>query len=144
MTAHQKELGWMGLAHAFGTSLYDALSLQTEAMANDTLNYVRSLVGRLVIGVVVFILLLCTVLFASLSVASLVAPQHGWPTALAAVAGANLVSSGLILAVRKILASGTLTPFANTQRVFCTLRDSLVQASPDQARSESSVNDKQP
>jgi hypothetical protein len=122
----QTERDWLGLLRELIAALYEALSLQSEAVRSDGITVLRRCVVRIMISVMVAFSLLLAILFASMALSSLVAQHHGWPLALSLVALLHLLLAIAIIVVRALYARHNDPLFPRSTYVFSTLFKSMI------------------
>ncbi len=123
--AHQDERDWLKLACELFAALYDALSLQSEAIRYDIAAIMRRLVVTLMIGILIVLLIVIAISFASMALAHLIAQYYGWPLALSFISILYLLVAVVITVVRPVLPRRGKTNFPQSAHVFYTLKKSI-------------------
>lgn len=125
MIAHQVERDWLKLACELFAALYDALSLQSEAIRYDIADIMRRLIITLLIGLFVAIFIVIAILFASMALAHLIAQHYGWPLALSTVSILYFLVAFVMTVVRPMLPRRVMSNFSQSAHVFFTLKKSF-------------------
>jgi uncharacterized membrane protein len=125
MMAHQVERDWLKLACELFAALYDALSLQSEAVRYDIAAMVRRLVATLLIGILIAVFIVIAISFASMALAHLIAQYYGWPVALSTVSILYFLVAVVIIVVRPMVSRRGKASFPKSAHVFSILKKSF-------------------
>lgn len=139
--AHQKQSNWLDLAGEFGSSLYDVLSLQTDALKHDVAGLKRRVMSNIASGIALVLMAFSGILFASMALATVIARNTSWAVALCSIAAIHFGIAITLYFLRKSLFTKPASMLPYSTHVFATVRDSVLHKSSDAKGSRDGTND---